>query len=145
MSDFFSPYISFPNNAKEVLEHYRDLFGGQLDLLTYGSMPPMEGMPFTPPAEAVAHAQLHGGLVTLAGGDSISGNAGDALNLGSASFLLTLDDLDDARALIQKIVDAGGEIAMPFEQAPWGDYYGQAKDRYGVTWQFNTPVGESKY
>ena len=26
---------------------------------------------------------------------------------------------------------------MPFEKAPWGDYYGQVFDRYGVMWSFS--------
>ena len=28
-------YIAFPGNAKEAFEHYRDIFGGELMLLTY--------------------------------------------------------------------------------------------------------------
>ena len=60
-----TPYIAFPGNAREALEYYREIFGGTLDLMTYDGMPDMG---FTPPPGAVAHAQLHGGLVTLAGG-----------------------------------------------------------------------------
>jgi PhnB protein len=26
---------------------------------------------------------------------------------------------------------------MPFEKAPWGDYYGQLTDRFGVSWMFD--------
>jgi PhnB protein len=27
---------------------------------------------------------------------------------------------------------------MPFEQAPWGDWYGQVFDRFGVMWAIST-------
>lgn len=36
-----------------------------------------------------------------------------------------------------KLVAGGGEINMPFEEAPWGSYYGQAFDRFGVMWAFD--------
>ena len=26
---------------------------------------------------------------------------------------------------------------MPFDKAPWGDFYGQVTDRYGITWMFD--------
>jgi PhnB protein len=37
----------------------------------------------------------------------------------------------------------GGAPAMPFEQAPWGDYYGQCEDKFGVTWMFDVASPES--
>jgi len=27
---------------------------------------------------------------------------------------------------------------MPFEKAPWGDWYGQVFDRFGVMWAFSS-------
>ena len=53
------------------------------------------------------------------------------------SLLYTLDDVDKARELIQKLVDAGGSIQMPFEPAPWGATYGQVFDKFGVMWAFD--------
>lgn len=29
---------------------------------------------------------------------------------------------------------------MPIRKAPWGDYYGQTFDRYGVMWSFSVPA-----
>jgi len=35
-------------------------------------------------------------------------------------------------------LEAGADpAALPFEQAPWGDHYGQFTDRYGVEWMVN--------
>ena len=70
-------YIAFPGNAKEAFELYRDIFGGELMLLTYADAP-MEGMPFTPDPASVAHASLSlpGGVI--AGGDAMPAAAPDA-------------------------------------------------------------------
>ncbi|WP_114853245.1 VOC family protein [Brachybacterium sp. YJGR34] len=128
-----TPYISFPGNAKEALEYYRDVFGGTLDLMTYGDNP-MEGMPFTPPPEAVAHAQLDGGLLTLAGGDDI-GESPQSLDGTAYSLLVMPGTVEEAKALIEKITASGGSVEMPFEPSPWGSHYGQVKDRFGVLFQ----------
>lgn len=132
----FSPYISFPGNAAAAFEQYRELFGGELEIMTYDQFGDLSGFPFTPPPGAVAHAQLHGGLVTLAGGDGIAPPGEELPPLGSNvySFLIGLDAVDEAEALIEKVTAAGGSVAMPFELAPWGDHYGQVKDQFGVLW-----------
>lgn len=132
----FAPYINFPGNAAEVLEHWHELFGGDLDLMSYDAMD-TSGFPFTPPEGAVAHAHLHGGLVNIAGGDAIGQASPAPLDCGVHSFILQPATVDAGRELIERIASAGGEVAMPFEQAPWGAHYGQAKDRFGVLWQIN--------
>ncbi|ATG50334.1 VOC family protein [Brachybacterium vulturis] len=128
-----TPYIAFPGNAREVLEYYAEVFGGTLDLMTYEGMPDMG---FTPPPGAVAHAQLQGGLVTLAGGDDI-GEDSRPLDGSAYSLLVMPGSVEEAEALIERLAADGGTLGMPFEQAPWGDHYGQVTDRFGVLWQVN--------
>ena len=134
-----STYIAFLGNAEEAFTHYRDVFGGDLTLLKYGDAPPMEGMPFTPDPDAVAHATLEMPGGSIAGGDAMPGED-YAVRDTVYSLLYSLDDVDEARTLIQRLVDGGGSVNMPFEQAPWGSYYGQVFDRFGVMWSFDVPV-----
>lgn len=137
-----SPYISFPGTAAEAFAYYADVFGGELSLFRYGDMPPMEGMPMVPPDDAVAHAELTGGLLTLAGGDALSPDGSESLpGLPSDvySFLLSLETVEAAQALIDALVSSGGTVSMPFAKAPWGDHYGQVTDRYGVLFAVVVP------
>lgn len=134
-------YLSFFGNAREVLEHYHDVFGGDLDITTYGDMP-MPDMPFEPDPQSVAHGVLTMPGGTIAGGDMPPG--GDyAVRDTIYSMLYTVDSVDDARRMIDQMVSAGGEIGMPFEEAPWGGYYGQVFDKYGVMWAFGVPGSAS--
>lgn len=134
----FSPYISFPGTAAEALEYYRETFGGTLDIMLYSDFPDASGFPFTPPPGAVAHGQLHGGAVTIAGGDDISEDAASGSVVSDTySFIIQPAAEQTARDLIEKLTSTGGEVTMTFERAPWGAYYGQVRDRFGVQWQFN--------
>lgn len=137
----FSPYVSFPGNAAEAFAHYHEVFGGELDIMSYDDFPDLSGFPFTPPPGSIAHAQLSGGLVTLAGGDGMAPAGEELPPLTSEvySFLIGLDTVEAAEALIEKLTSTGSEVAMPFEPAPWGDHYGQIKDQFGVLWAIVVP------
>lgn len=131
-----STYISFPGTAEAAFTHYREVFGGTLNLMKYSDMPPMEGMPFEPDPNAVAHATLSLPGGSIAGGDNMPGED-NPIRDTAYSLLYSLDDVEEAKALIAKLVDGGGSVNMPFEQAPWGDYYGQVFDKFDVMWAFD--------
>ena len=138
MAARFSPYISFPGNAADAFPYYRDLFGGRLEVMTYAQFPSMEGFPFTSPPEAVAHATMESPSITLTGGDGM-GDGLPPLRSDVYSFLLSFDTTEEATGFIDKVTSTGGEVAMPFEMAPWGDHYGQVRDRFGIRWDVNVP------
>lgn len=135
MAPSIATYIALPGTTAEAMEHWHDVFGGELSILRYGDVS-LEGMPFEPDPQAVAHATLTLPAGVIAGGDAMGGE--DYPVRGSAySLLYTTDTPDEARGLIGQLVDGGGSMGMPFEKAPWGDWYGQVFDRFGVMWAFS--------
>src|SRR5699024_12766507 len=128
-------------NAPEPLPFYREPFGGLLGVQTSGAMPPPEGCPSAPPPGAGAHAPLPAPGLSLAGGDGM-GEDLPPLPSDVYSFLLTFSTEDEARGFIATVADAGGRIAMPFEQAPWGEMYRQGTDKFGVRWDVNVPAAQ---
>jgi PhnB protein len=48
--------------------------------------------------------------------------------------------VDDADFWWKRAVEAGAEVTMPLEIAFWGDYYGQLRDPFGITWAIVAPV-----
>src|SRR5699024_9482377 len=98
---------------------------------------PMEGMPFEPDPQAVAHAVLTLDVGVLTGADSMDHESTYPIRGTAYSLLYTTETPEEARGYIQQLVDGGGEMGMPFEKAPWGDWYGQVFDRYGVMWAFS--------
>ncbi|QGU08312.1 hypothetical protein COCCU_12060 [Corynebacterium occultum] len=139
MSKFLATYISLPGTTRAAFEHWHEILGGELDLMTYRDNP-MEGMPFEPDPDAVAHVTLRSPGVELAGGDQMPGDDNQYPVRDTAySLLYTLDNAEEGRRVIDAFLAGGGESNMPFEEAPWGGWYGQVFDRFGVMWAISTP------
>ena len=127
-----NPYISFRDNARDAMQYYQSVFGGDLTMSTFAEFQMAED-----PAEAdkIMHSQLDtdNGL-TLMGADTP--NAMDYDEGSRVTVSLSGDDEAELRGYWDKLVD-GGSVTMPLEQAPWGDSFGMATDRYGVNWMVN--------
>ena len=54
MPSVLNPYISLRDNARQALEFYKDVFGGNLSLNTFGQY----GDPNAPGADNIMHGQL---------------------------------------------------------------------------------------
>lgn len=143
MSKSLAAYITLPGTTAEAFEHWHEVFGGDLEILRYGDMPPMEDMPFTPDPQSVAHATLSLPGGEVAGGDTMDDKDYPVRDT-AYSLLYTLESSQEAKTVIGKLVDGGGSVGMPFEKAPWGDWYGQVFDRYGVMWALSVDADESE-
>jgi PhnB protein len=132
MSVQLNPYLSFRDNAREAMEFYRSVFGGELRVNTFKEYNASSG-----PSEddLVMHAQLEGehGVVFM-GSDTPQRME---YKPGS-NFSMSLSGDDDAvlRGWFQKLA-YGGTVTMPLEKAMWGDTFGMVVDRYGVNWLVN--------
>jgi len=134
MAVTLNPYLSFRDNAREAMEFYHSVFGGELTISTYGEM---GGSPDPAEAYKVMHAQLAGpdGL-TLMGADTP--NAMPLAPASSISVSLSGSAADDAtlRGYWTALL-AGGSLTVPLEVAPWGDAFGMLTDRFGTAWMVN--------
>jgi len=132
MTSRLNPYISFDGSAREAMEFYRGVFGGELTTSTYG-----EGGGADDPADAdrVMHAQLEtpNGM-TLMGSDSPSSQPRSEGS--SMTISLSGDDEGELTRYWDGLAD-GATVTMPLEKAPWGDQFGMLTDRFGVGWMVN--------
>lgn len=132
MGTQLNPYLSFRDTAREAMEFYRSVFGGELTVSTFGDFHASDD-----PAEAgkVMHSML-------ATGDGMVLMASDTPNAmectPGTNFSLSLSGEDDAalRGYWDKL-SGGGTVTMPLAPAPWGDTFGMCTDRYGTSWLVN--------
>ena len=130
MTSRLNPYLSFAGDqAKEAMEFYADVFGGDLTLNTFGQY----GDPDADGADRIMHAQLQTPLgFTLMGADTAPG-MGDPSPGDQITISLSGDDRDELRGYFERLGD-GGTVVMPLEKQMWGDEFGMVKDKYGIDW-----------
>jgi PhnB protein len=126
-----NPYISFKDNARQAMEFYQGIFGGNLMISTFGEF----GSDDASIADKIMHAMLETeDGYTLMAADTPPGMAyhpGDNISVS-----LSGDDSAQLRGYFEKLA-SGGSIGVPLEKQAWGDEFGQCKDRFGITWLVN--------
>jgi PhnB protein len=126
-----NPYISFSDDARQALEFYRGVFGGELTLNTFGEAGGAEG----PDADKIMHGQLETPAgYTLMAADTPAGM--DRTVGTNIAVSLSGDDADELRGYFAKLSD-GGTVTVPLEKQMWGDVFGMCIDPYGINWMVN--------
>src|SRR5712691_11393415 len=130
-SSRLNPYLGFNGNARQAMEFYKSVFGGELTLSTFGE----NGMAESPDADKVMHAQLETGAgYTLMGSDTPSHM--EYQPTVGVSISLSGDDGDALRGYWDKLSSAG-TVTMPLEKQMWGDEFGMCTDQFGIDWMVN--------
>jgi PhnB protein len=131
MASRLNPYISFRDNAREALEFYKSVFGGALNMNTFGEY----GDKSAPEADKIMHGQLETDSgYTLMVADTPPGmeyNPGTNIAVS-----LSGDDADELRGYWEKL-SAGGTVSVPLEKQMWGDEFGMCTDQFGIGWLVN--------
>jgi PhnB protein len=132
MSIQLNPYLSFRDNARQAMDFYQTVFGGQLERSTFADLHASDD-----PAEQdkIMHSQLStdAGLTLMA---SDTPNSMEFTPGTNHSVSLSGDDEPELRGYWDKL-SAGGTVSMPLEAAPWGDTFGMCVDKFGVSWLVN--------
>lgn len=127
-----NPYLGFRDNAKQALEFYRLVFGGELTMSTFGEMHASEDA-------AEQDKIMHGMLVSPSGLTLMGADVPNSMNYtpgDNFSVSLSGDDERELRGYWDTLVD-GATITAPLEKAPWGDTFGMCADKFGVNWLVN--------
>ena len=131
MASRLNPYISFGDNARQALEFYKDVFGGELALSTFAEFG-QDG----PEADLIMHGQLETPSgYTIMAADTPPGM--DRREGSAITVSLSGDDSSDLRTYWDKLAGGGGQVTMPLEKQMWGDEFGMLVDQFGVAWMVN--------
>jgi len=136
-------HLNFRGDARQALEFYQSVFGGNLTVIAYGDF----GMPKElPDADKVVFGQVtaENGF-SIAAYDAPSQSPASAaptattrengLTLTGERFFVAVggETIEEASALWDKLAD-GAEIVEKFGPSPFSPGFGMLTDRFGVTW-----------
>ena len=125
-----NPYLGFKNSAREAMEFYKSVFGGELTMSTFG-----ESGSKDEPADNIMHAMLIiGPEMTLMGSDMSESN--DNSPRIQVSLSGDVDEEEKMKEYWTKLSE-GAKVTMELQTAPWGDSFGMLTDKFGISWMVN--------
>jgi len=132
MASVLNPYLNFNGHARQALEFYNSVFGGNLNVSTFADFG-------TPKDAPDAGKIMHGQLETSAGYTIMAADTPPGMEYqGMHGFGVSLsgDDGDALRGYWEKLT-ATGTTTMPLQKQAWGDEFGMCTDQFGVPWLVN--------
>ncbi|ROS78838.1 VOC family protein [Cellulomonas sp. PhB143] len=135
MTAVLNPYLGFRDDARQALEFYRSVFGGELALSTFGEMHASED-----PSEQ--DKIMHGQLTTERGFTLMGADTPNSMEYSPGGpHQVSLSGDDAVLAQYWEALSDGGTVLEPLTKAPWGDSFGMCIDRFGVRWLVNISGG----
>jgi PhnB protein len=125
----FSPYLFFGGNCREAFERYREIFGGELYIMTMADAPGEE----VPPGKEdfVIHAALQfDGTLLMASDDPTTDDFGPVQGM-MVSY--SAEDVDDAHRVFDALAD-GGRVDQPLDETFFSPAFGMCTDKFGTPW-----------
>ena len=130
MATILNPYLNFDGTAREAMEFYQSVFGGDLNVMTFGDMGDDGEL-----KDKVMHSQLTTPQgFTLMASDPAPGQEVTVGNNFGVS--LSGEDKADLKSWWDAL-SADGTVTVPLETQMWGDAFGMCVDRHGITWLVN--------
>lgn len=132
MQSKLNPYISFKGNAKDAMEFYESVFGGNLEMTTFEEA----GMTDN---QSVPQQIMHASLITDNGITIMGADTPDGMPYTSGtniSISLSGDNEIELTEFYKKLSE-GGKVVEPLNEAPWGDTFGMVIDKFDTYWMVN--------
>ena len=137
-------HLNFRGDARQALEFYHVVFGGDLMIATYADFGALKE---TPNAEKVVWGQVaaDSGFRVMAYDVPAAEHSPQAskpatrrehgVTITEEPFFISLrgESADELSALWEKLAE-GATVIEPLVPAPWAPLFGMLTDRFGVTW-----------
>jgi PhnB protein len=139
MSVVLNPYLNFTGKAREAMEFYQSVLGGELTVSTFGENGGM-GV-----EESELDQVMHSQITTETGLNLMASDvpSGRGVPGPNSAISLSGDDADTLRGYWDGL-SAGANVTVPLDKSPWGDWFGMLTDKYQVDWMVNiSGAGES--
>lgn len=131
MATKLNPYLNFDGNAREAMEFYQSVLGGELLVHTFGQSMPDAG--------DIADKVMHSSLETEAGYSIFASDTPPGMEAPSGSSItvsISGDETDRLRGYWAGLT-SGAQVSVPLEMQMWGDEFGAFTDRFGIPWMVN--------
>lgn len=126
----FLPYLFFGGNCREAFTRYKEIFGGDLHLVTMGDVPDADDVP-AEQADLIIHAALMFDDHILMGSDDPTTDDFGSVHGMMVSY--NTPDADEARRVFDALLE-GGELTQELIETFFSPAFGMCVDRFGTPW-----------
>jgi PhnB protein len=126
------PYLNFEGHAEEALNFYKNIFNGEITMMSRYSDAPM---PIDDDwKNKLMHARLKFGnsMIYLSDGPKGYKSSKD----GNIQLSVDVPGENKIEEIFNKMSE-GGQVTMPLADQFWGAKFGMLKDKFGIRWMFN--------
>ena len=129
-------YLAFNGNCEEAINFYKDVFDGEIVMMSRFKDMPEDAMCVPDEAlDLVMHCTLQFQNCILMASDTVdSKNFKEGNNY---SISVSVPNEDEASTIFNSLADKG-QIIMPFAPAFWGGKFGMLVDQFGIQWMVSS-------
>ncbi|WP_454295508.1 VOC family protein [Salana multivorans] len=131
-----APYLQFRDTARQAMEFYQQVLGGEATFSTLGE----SGMAQDPAeADKIMHSQLvkDGVAILMAADTPSSMDPPPATSSVAVSLFGGSEDAEEMHRQWDLLAEGATHVVEPLTRAPWGDEFGMVVDRFGTFWMVN--------
>lgn len=130
MTVLVTTHLNFRGQAREALDFYHSVFGGERTIVTYGDLGAAQD---APQSEQVMWGQVvcdHGFRIM-----AFDVQPEKPWNPGENAFYISLrgSSADEIKAHWERLCQ-GASVLQPLAASAWSPLYGMLTDRFGLTW-----------
>lgn len=124
-------HVNFRGQAREALEYYQSVFGGEISIATYSDIHAVEA-PTQADHVAFGRVDAPNGFTIMAYDVQPSKD----YDPGTNPFYITLQGTegDEIQPLWDALAESATDVLISLAPAAFAPLYGMLTDRYGITW-----------
>jgi PhnB protein len=133
MNQATQPYLHFDGKCREAMEFYKQLFGGELDMMIVKESPMKDHFPKEVQDE-VLHSSLRNGDFSIMASDMCG--MGELKQGNNVEISLNCTSEEEINHLYKELPE-GGKILDELKEQFWGALFAMVQDRFGVRWMLS--------
>ncbi len=142
-----NPHINFNGNAEEAFNFYKSVFGGEFaKIIRFKDISSSEFPVSENEANKIMHIALPIGKNFLMANDVPESMGQVNENENRSKIFVSTESREEADKLFSGL-SVGGNIEIPFDESPWGSYFGMFRDKFGIEWivDFDPKITNKSY
>jgi PhnB protein len=142
-----NPHINFNGNAEEAFNFYKSVFGGEFaKIIRFKDISSSEFPVSENEANKIMHIALPIGKNFLMANDVPESMGQVNENENRSKIFVSTESREEADKLFSGL-SVGGNIEIPFDESPWGSYFGMFRDKFGIEWivNFDPKIANKSY